>query len=130
LKILVGFDNSEASKAALMLAVKHAKTFDAKILLVTSLHGDSTSDLDRTQTAETNLNPAKELVIQKGIPCKSHVLVRGLTPGEDLVNFAKETDSDEIIIGVKKRSRAGKLLFGSNAQIIILNAHRPVVTVK
>ena len=79
-----------------MLAVKHAKTFDAKILLVTSLHGDSTSDLDRTQTAETNLNPAKELVIQKGIPCKSHVLVRGLTPGEDLVNFAKETDSDEI----------------------------------
>lgn len=127
---MVGFDNSEASKAALMLAVKHAKTFDAKILLVTSLHGDSTSDLDRTQTAETNLNPAKELVIQKGIPCKSHVLVRGLTPGEDLVNFAKETDSDEIIIGVKKRSRAGKLLFGSNAQIIILNAHRPVVTVK
>ena len=127
---MVGFDNSEASKTALMLAVKHAKTFDAKILLVTSLHGDSTSDLDRTQTAETNLNPAKELVIQKGIPCKSHVLVRGLTPGEDLVNFAKETDSDEIIIGVKKRSRAGKLLFGSNAQIIILNAHRPVVTVK
>ena len=113
-----------------MLAVKHAKTFDAKILLVTSLHGDSTSDLDRTQTAETNLNPAKELVIQKGIPCKSHVLVRGLTPGEDLVNFAKETDSDEIIIGVKKRSRAGKLLFGSNAQIVILNAHCPVVTVK
>ena len=130
MKILVGFDNSKASKAALMLAVKHAKAFDAKISLVTSLHGDSTSDLNQTQTAEANLNQAKELVIQKGIPCASHVLVRGLTPGEDLVDFAKETDSDEIIIGVKKRSRAGKLLFGSNAQIVILNAHCPVVTVK
>ena len=130
MKILVGFDNSKASKAALMLAVKHAKAFDAKILLVTSLHGDSTSDLDQTQRAEANLNQAKELVIQKGILCENHVLVRGLTPGEDLVDFAKETDSDEIIIGVKKRSRAGKLLFGSNAQIVILNAHCPVVTVK
>jgi len=130
MKILVGFDNSKASKAALMLAMKHAKAFASQILLATSLHGGSASDLVQTQTAEVNLNQAKEVFIQKGIPCESHVLVRGLTPGEDLVDFAKETDSDEIIIGVKKRSRAGKLLFGSNAQIVILNAHCPVVTVK
>jgi nucleotide-binding universal stress UspA family protein len=56
--------------------------------------------------------------------------VRGLTPGEDLVAFARETNSDEIVIGVKKQSKVGKLLFGSNAQIVILAAHCPVVTVK
>jgi len=130
MKILVGFDNSNASRAALMLAVKHATAFGAQILLATSLHGDSASDIVRTQTAEADIDQAKKMVIQKGISCESHVLVRGLTPGEDLVAFAKESNSDEIIIGVKKRSKVGKLLFGSNAQIVILNAHCPVITVK
>jgi nucleotide-binding universal stress UspA family protein len=37
---------------------------------------------------------------------------------------------DEIIIGIEKRSKVGKLLFGSNAQYIILEAPCPVVSVK
>jgi nucleotide-binding universal stress UspA family protein len=53
-----------------------------------------------------------------------------MTPGEDLVDFAKEQAVDEIIIGIKRRSKVGKLLFGSNAQYIIIKAPCPVVTVK
>ncbi len=62
--------------------------------------------------------------------CSTHLLVRGFTPGEDIVKFAKENNIDEILIGIKRRSKVGKLLFGSNAQFIILKAHCPVVTVK
>jgi nucleotide-binding universal stress UspA family protein len=57
-------------------------------------------------------------------------LVRGLRPGEDLVQFAKENGIDEIIIGVRRRSKVGKLVFGSTAQYVILNAPCPVVSVK
>lgn len=46
------------------------------------------------------------------------------------MQFEKENEIDEIVIGVKRRSKVGKLLFGSNAQYIILQAHCPVVTVK
>lgn len=53
-----------------------------------------------------------------------------MEPGEDLVTFAGEHGVEEIIIGVKRRSRVGKLLFGSNAQYVILNADCPVVTVR
>jgi len=53
-----------------------------------------------------------------------------LTPGEDLVAIAKKNDVEEIIIGVKRRSKVGKMLFGSNAQYVILNAHCAVVAVK
>ena len=38
--------------------------------------------------------------------------------------------SDEIIIGLQRKSKVGKLLFGSTAQYIIMNAPCPVVTVR
>jgi nucleotide-binding universal stress UspA family protein len=53
-----------------------------------------------------------------------------MTSGEDLVEFAEENKIDEIIVGVKRRSKVGKLLMGSTAQYVILNASCPVVTVK
>ncbi len=37
---------------------------------------------------------------------------------------------DEIIIGIEKKSKVGKLFFGSNAQYIILESPCPVVSVK
>jgi nucleotide-binding universal stress UspA family protein len=56
--------------------------------------------------------------------------VRGLQAGEDIVLLAEENKVDEIIIGVRRRSKVGKLLFGSTAQYVILNAPCPVVSVK
>ncbi len=66
----------------------------------------------------------------EGIACETHVLVRGLTPGEDIVDFAKDHKMDEIIIGIEKKSKVGKLFFGSNAQYIILESPCPVVSRK
>lgn len=65
-----------------------------------------------------------------GIDCETRLLVRGFTPDEDLVHYANEEDVDEIVIGIRKRSKVGKRIFGSTAQHAILNAHCPVVTVK
>jgi len=64
------------------------------------------------------------------IVCETHTSVSYNSPGEDLVRFAKENDIDEIIIGVKKRSKVGKLVFGSTTQYVILKAPCPVLAVK
>ena len=53
-----------------------------------------------------------------------------LESGEDLVQFAEQNKIDEIILGIRKRSKVGKLMFGSTAQYVILNAPCPVVSVK
>ena len=80
--------------------------------------------------AEKNLKKVKEYFDGIGVKSETHLLVRGLDAGEDLVKFARQNNVDEIILGVRSRSKVGKLIFGSTAQIVILESHCPVLTVK
>jgi nucleotide-binding universal stress UspA family protein len=130
MKILVGYDGSAPSKEALSLARKHAAAFSATIDVVTSMEGGTGNPQEEIEKAERGLEWAKSLFTDKHIPCKSHLLIRGMSPGDDLVEFAKDNKVDEIVVGVKRRSKVGKLLLGSTAQYVILYAHCPVVTVK
>jgi len=82
------------------------------------------------EQAERGLAYAKSLFEDGGIECNTHLLIRGMSPGEDLIEFANENQIDQIIVGVKRRSKVGKLLMGSTAQYVILQARCPVVTVK
>ena len=130
MKILVGFDGSAASKAALKLAEAHAKAFDAQLLLVQSMVGGPEVPKRDFENAERQLGYQKSQIRDKDLACESLLSIRGLEPGEDLVKIAKEQDVGEIIVGVKRRSKVGKLVFGSTAQYVILNAPCPVATVK
>jgi nucleotide-binding universal stress UspA family protein len=130
MKIMVGLDGSNSSKEALSLAKKHAKTFNAKIELVTSMEKGTEAQQKEIEQDEHDLENEKKLLEEDGISCDTHLLIRGMNPGEDLVEFAEKNEVDEIVIGVRRRSKVGKLVFGSTAQYVILNAHCPVVTVK
>ena len=130
MKILVGYDGSNSAKDALSLAKSHAKAFSASIEVVTSMQKGTESEREEIQQAERGLEYAKSLFEEADIACNTHLLIRGLTAGEDLVEFAKENKVGEIIVGVKRRSKVGKLLMGSTAQYVVLQAECPVVTVK
>ena len=130
MKILVGYDGSNSAKDALSLAKSHAKALGASVAVVTSMQKGTDSDRKDIEQAERGLDYAKALIQEDNIACDTHLLIRGLSPGEDLVEFAKENKVDEIIVGVKRRSKVGKLLMGSTAQYVILQAPCPVVTVK
>ncbi len=130
MKIMVCFDGSNVAKDALDLAKKRAKALDAEIYLLTSMVGGSDVPINEFEKAEKRLKKAKNSVRADGIPCESLLSVRGLDAGEELVRFAKEEKIDEIYIGVRRRSKVGKFVFGSTAQYVILEAPCPVMTVK
>jgi len=128
--IIVGFDESRVSEEVLKVAEKHAKAFNKTVFLVTSMKGGPDVPRQEFVDAEKLISRAEAFFHDADISCEGHMSVRGLEPGEDIVKFAEDKDAEEIIIGVKRRSKVGKLLFGSNAQYVILNAPCPVVTVK
>jgi nucleotide-binding universal stress UspA family protein len=131
MKILVGYDGSNVAKEALMVALKHAKAFQkSEVYVVTSMAGGPEVPRQAFEKAEGDLRYTQSVFIKDKIPCATRLLVRGMTPGEDLIQFIEENGIDEVIIGVKRRSKVGKLLFGSTAQKVILDAKCPVVTVK
>ena len=130
MKILVGYDGTNSAKAALNLAKSNAKAFGASVDVVTSMHKGTESERKVIEQAERGLAYAKSLFEEGGIDCNTHLLIRGLSAGEDLVEFANENQIDQVFVGVKRRSKVGKLLMGSTAQYVILQAQCPVVTVK
>ncbi len=130
MKIMVCYDKTDAARNALKLAQKHAKVFGAQVHILTSLAQSSTLKLEDIQKVEFELENLKLPFKEDGIECETHASISFFSPGEDMVQFAKENKIDEIFIGIKKKSKTGKLLFGSNAQYIILHAQCPVVTVK
>jgi len=51
----------------------------------------------------------------------------GGDPAEIIVQVAREIDADLIVMGGRKRSSLGSLLFGSVSQAVILDTIRPVM---
>ena len=130
MKILVGYEASRVAEAALKLAINHAKAYGGELSIVTCLEQSHDLQREDIEAVEDKLEKLKLSIKDDDFQCETHTVVSVLTPGEALIEFAQDNDIDEIVIGVKKRSKVGKLVFGSNAQYVILEAPCPVVTVK
>jgi nucleotide-binding universal stress UspA family protein len=130
MKILVGYDGSNAAKEAMDLALKSAQAFQATVSVVTSMAKGTEENQKEIEQAERGLEYAQSIFEKGNIDCKTHLLIRGMSPGEDLVKFAQDNGIHQIFVGVKRRSKVGKLLMGSTAQYVILNAPCPVMTIK
>ena len=130
MKILVGYDYSTVTQDVLALAKQQAQAFKAEVHLLRSLEQNPELKRDTIQQAEQNLDQVKREFATLALACDTHVVVSALSAGEEIVQFAEQNSIDLIVIGIRRRSKVGKLLFGSNAQLIILTAPCPVLTVK
>ncbi|MBW2659877.1 MAG: universal stress protein [Deltaproteobacteria bacterium] len=129
MKILVGYDDAEVSWEALVVAIIQAKAFKCKIIVFTSLEeGADVSKMDLI-AAETNLKRAREHAADNKVECETELSQSNLQPGENIIQYAKANNVAQIVVGIKRRSKVGKFIFGSNARYVILEAPCPVLTV-
>jgi nucleotide-binding universal stress UspA family protein len=130
MKIVVGYDMTDPAEKALTKAIEYARGLNAALALVASLVGGTKENVEEINAFEKGLRLAHQKATNNGVKCEKHLLMRGNQPGEDIVDYAREVDADLVVIGIKKRSKVGKLMFGSTAQYVILSCDCPVLAVK
>ena len=113
--VLVASTNTPEGQAALAAAVEEAKR-RGEDLLVFNLEGAHLHlEVDRLDDVP---------VIYRTPDAHNRDAVT------QLLETAEQMDASAIVVGVKRRSPVGKLLLGSVAQQILLEAHVPVLAIK
>jgi nucleotide-binding universal stress UspA family protein len=128
--IVVGYVPKAEGRAALRRAAEEAKLRDMRLVVVNSHRGGREFDDQDAVQSEAQLEEVRSELRSAGVEFEVRQLVRGLDPADDLVNVATEVGADIIVIGLRRRSPVGKLILGSNAQRVLLDAPCPVLAVK
>jgi nucleotide-binding universal stress UspA family protein len=115
--IVVGYSAKPEGRAALKRALSEARLRGAALVVVDTSPEVEASDL------------AAELAAS-GVTHQIRAPVDVDDSAEELIRIAETTDADFIVIGLRRRSPVGKLLLGSNAQRVLLDAACPVLAVK
>ncbi|RZS82998.1 universal stress protein family protein [Motilibacter rhizosphaerae] len=126
--IVVGYVPKPEGRAALRRAAEDARAQRERLVVVSSVP-DAPSDAPGGGYEE-ELARVGEALSAAGIEHEVRTLVRGHDASEELIAIAEEVGADVIVIGLRRRTPVGKLILGSNAQRILLDAPCPVLAVK
>jgi len=124
---ILGYTPTPQGDAALQLAVTQAQTHNAALLVVNVSRAESYVDTNLAE--ESQLQALDNTLKASGL---KHEIIQhiGLDPATDILDVANRREAAMIILGLRRRSAVGKLLLGSTAQNILLNADCPVLTVR
>ena len=128
--IVVGYVSTKEGQAALQRALAEAKLRRTNLVVINSNRGGRDFDGDARARSESDLERIATDAAADGVDMEVRQLVRGNEPAEDLISVADETGADLIVIGLRRRTPVGKLILGSNAQRILLDAPCAVLAVK
>ena len=128
---MVCYDGSKESRKALELARDHAKVWGASLEVATSIMRELPLKHSYVAKKEQELeNEVQEILEGSDVSFEVELLLTTLSPETQMVRFAEKESIDMIYVNIGKKSKVGKLVFGSMAQYLILKAPCPVVTVK
>jgi nucleotide-binding universal stress UspA family protein len=128
--IVVGYVSRPEGRAALRVGVAEAKLRGARLLVVNSTKGGQQVDVGDAAAVGEELDAIRQELAQTGVDFEVRELARGEEVSEDLISVAEESDATFIVIGLRRRTPVGKLIMGSHAQRILLDASCPVLAVK
>ena len=121
--IVVGYIPTKEGAAALARAGEEAILRKTNLVVINS-------DRDGAGKDSEQLDRLGDELRSQGLDVMVRQLIRGNEPAEDLIAVADEVNAELIVIGLRRRTPVGKLILGSNAQRILLDAACPVLAVK
>jgi nucleotide-binding universal stress UspA family protein len=126
--IVVGYVPTPEGEAALAAAIAESRLRDQPLHIVNSARGDSLIDSRFVQ--ESGIEALRSRLDASGVVYEIDQKVRGHEASEEVVEAADRVKASLIVIGLRRRTPTGKLITGSQAQRILLDANCPVLAVK
>jgi nucleotide-binding universal stress UspA family protein len=126
--IVVGYVPTPEGEAALAAAITESRRREEPLHVVNTARGDTLAD--PRYASEDTLEKVRAQLDEAGVVYEIQQLVRGHEASEELVETADRLNASLIVIGLRRRSPTGKLITGSQAQRILLDANVPVLAVK
>jgi len=126
--VLVGYVPTPLGEATLRAGVEEARRRAESLLVVNMSRDDVLVDAHRA--GSDDLDRVERDVAELGVDVEVVRIEEGGDPADALVHTARERAASVIVIGLRHRSPVGKLIMGSTAQRILLDARCPVLAVK
>jgi nucleotide-binding universal stress UspA family protein len=129
--VVVGFVPKPEGEAALLAAIAEVQRSGGGRLVVASAQRED-ADPEWVAKARAALAAARERLDAAGLDYAVHEAETDaeIDAADDLVQVARDEAADLIVIGIRRRTPTGKLILGSQAQRILLDAPCPVLAVK
>lgn len=128
--IVVGYVPTPQGEAALDRAIIEAgRDGGQKLVVVNASKSDPIED-DRAIADSGTLKRIEERLKSSVADYEVRQALRGQDPAGEIVDTAERCNATLIVIGLRKRSSVGKMLFGSTAQGVLMDASCPVLAVK
>jgi nucleotide-binding universal stress UspA family protein len=126
--IVVGYVPKPEGRAALHAALGEAEFRKEQLYVLNTSRGDAY--VDPSRAGQEDLAEVRRVLEESGVPFELEQHVRGRDGADEVLAAAREQDASMVVIGLRRRSPTGKLIFGSDAQRILLDAPCPVLAVK
>jgi nucleotide-binding universal stress UspA family protein len=126
--IVVGYVPTPQGDAALAAAINEAKLREETLHVVNTSRGDA--PVDNRLASQEQLAAVRDRLDASGVTYEIEQKFQGDDPASQLVDLADQLQASLIVIGLRRRTPTGKLLTGSQAQRILLDANCPVLAVK
>ena len=125
--VVVGYIPDQYGEAALTAGIEEAQRRGTGLVVVNATKGDAL--VDRRYVGEAGLAGLEERLAELGM---THEVRQAMGPdvAEEILRVATDTDAAVIVIGLRHRTPVGKMIMGSVAQQVLLDAPCPVLAVK
>lgn len=127
--VVVGYVPTKEGRAALRRAADECVARETDLVVVRTVR-DKPFDPDSQAAFQDDLVAVGSQLDELGRRHSTREMTATGDAADDLLQVADDVRADLIVIGLRRRTPVGKLILGSNAQRILLDASCPVLAVK
>ncbi|WP_104106106.1 universal stress protein [Nocardioides sp. 616] len=127
MSVVVGYIPNQYGEAALEAALLEAQRRGTSLVVVNATRGDSL--VDERYLGEEGRRGLEERLSATPVDVELRQAM-GPDVADELLSVVREVGAEALVIGIRHRSQVGKMLMGSVATRLLMEAPCPVVAVK